>query len=181
MATLGCRWVGLGPPDLVQDDVAAVPGLGLPAGPPLPSPGCRRAAPGIQPRGCHGVACEDGVLGRLCLAFCERFARIAGCVGTWRSLGARTVRDREAAGSNPVVPTIFELEGSSAAAGDFFCFGLPEVLPPHAISPGAYACSVTQALAEASGPARRCPPLSAIPLRRRLLGRFSRFGRTGLP
>ena len=35
---------------------------------------------------------------------------VATVVGMWHSLVARLVRDEEAAGSNPVIPTIFDNE-----------------------------------------------------------------------
>ena len=42
-----------------------------------------------------------------------KLARIHIVVGMWRSLVARIVRDDEAAGSNPVIPTIFCLVKTS--------------------------------------------------------------------
>ena len=44
-------------------------------------------------------------------------------VGMWRSLVARIVRDDEAAGSNPVIPTTFESKTVCMAAGGFFLRG----------------------------------------------------------
>ena len=43
--------------------------------------------------------------------------------GTWRSLVARTVRDREAAGSNPVVPTRVSA-GQRGCTSGLFSFGV---------------------------------------------------------
>ena len=41
-----------------------------------------------------------------CLLFMKKIDRIHIVVGMWHSLVARIVRDDEAAGSNPVIPTI---------------------------------------------------------------------------
>ena len=43
--------------------------------------------------------------------------------GTWRSLVARTVRDREAAGSNPVVPTMKSQVRGVIPLTFFFVYG----------------------------------------------------------
>ena len=42
-------------------------------------------------------------------------------VGMWRSLVARIVRDDEAAGSNPVIPTTFESKTVCKPQAVFFC------------------------------------------------------------
>ena len=42
-------------------------------------------------------------------------------VGMWRSLVARIVRDDEAAGSNPVIPTTFASMTVCTAQAVFFC------------------------------------------------------------
>ena len=42
-------------------------------------------------------------------------------VGMWRSLVARIVRDDEAAGSNPVIPTTFESKTVCITQAVFFC------------------------------------------------------------
>lgn len=52
-----------------------------------------------------------------------KLARIHIVVGMWRSLVARIVRDDEAAGSNPVIPTIFCLVKTSRWAGLFLFMG----------------------------------------------------------
>ena len=56
------------------------------------------------------------------LLFAKKIDRIHIVVGMWHSLVARIVRDDEAAGSNPVIPTIYSTHKDQPMGGSFSVF-----------------------------------------------------------
>ena len=111
----GLRWLSRWRPDRTWLHVSA--GLGtspVRAGPLRLPPGGDPAHPGpaTDPADRAGSACSARLR-----------SASAGSIGVWRSLVARFVRDEEAAGSNPVTPTLSTRRSRPLLGGVFFISG----------------------------------------------------------
>ncbi len=65
------------------------------------------------------VRCCVTISQNKCLLFMRKLGKIHIVVGMWHSLVARIVRDDEAAGSNPVIPTIYLTHKDQPMGGSF--------------------------------------------------------------